>query len=120
MTFLLVTLVTFAITVTVVGVYFTIKTQSGNQPAEFMVARGSRRIIDPIPIRGPRVGDVVPVSLRSVVQSIPMSAHRHTEPAGLRPARHLSAASVWSRIDGGRQGDPSSWTLITFGLNSRC
>ena len=118
MTFLLVTLLTFAITVTVVGVYFTIKTQSGNQPAEFMVARGSRRIIDPIPIRGRRVVDVVPVSRRSVVQSIPMRAHRYTGATGLRPARYLSAAAVWSRINGRRTGEPVSWTVITIGLIS--
>ncbi len=118
MTFLLVTLLTFAIAVTVVGVYFTIKTQSGNQPAEFMVARGSRRIIDPIPICGRRVVDVVPVSRRSVVQSIPMRAHRYTGATGLRPARYLSAAAVWSRINGRRTGEPVSWTVITIGLIS--
>ncbi len=116
MTFLLVTLLIFAIIVTLIGFFLTAKSQLRNQCPEYIVARSSRRTIDSVPLRGGLVldevplrrryiDDPVPVPRRRVVESVPMSSQSLTLGTEMRTARSISMPAIGARINGRQRGE---------------
>jgi hypothetical protein len=129
MTFLLVTLLTFAIIVTLIGFFLTAKTQLRNQCPDYIVARSSRRAVDTVPIRGGRVLDEVPfgrgyiddpmpVPRRRVVDSVPMRPRSLSVGTEMRTVRSISVPALWARINGRQMGEPIPWSVIVIGLVS--
>jgi hypothetical protein len=80
MIFPLLTLLTLAIIVTIIGFFLTAKSQVRNQQPDFVVARRRSRLVDPAPLRRERllepvssrrsrIGDPVPYTGRSIVEA---------------------------------------------------
>ncbi len=131
MLILLLSLLVFAIIVTMIGFFLTAKLQSRNQHATYAIAPGSRQAVDPASLRGRRVVDPLllpgirsidsaPVVRRSSVESVPMRSPRIAMDNELRTARYSSIPAIWRRIGGRHAGEPVPWTVITIGLISIC
>ncbi len=140
MTFLLVTLLTFALIVTLIGFILTTKSNVRTQVPEFTLAPSSRRVVDPVPLRGRRVVDAVPIGGRSVIDAVPPGrryidrslpvARRHVVDSvpvrtshlsigsEFQAARYISASAILERIRWRRAADPVPWSVITIGLVS--
>ncbi len=129
MTFLLLTLLAFAVIVTMIGFFLTTKSPVRDQAPEYIFACGSRRVVDPVPWRGDRmlepvssrgrrVVDSLPVSQRRVVESMPVRAGRLSAGSGISGARYLPTSTLWGRINVRQKGEPLPWSIITIGLIS--
>jgi Peptidase_C39 like family len=129
MTFLLLTLLAFAIMVTMVGFFLTTKLPVRDQAPEYIVARRSRRVVETVPWRGERmlepvssrgrrVVDSIPVSQRRVVESLPVRAGRFSTGSGIPNARYFPSSTTWGRINVRQKGEPLPWSIITIGLIS--
>lgn len=127
MIFLLLTLLVFAVIVTMIGFFLTTKSPVHDQAPEYLVARSSRRVVDPVPWRrermlelapprGRRIIDSMPVSQRHVVESLPVRSGRFTTGSGIPAARYLPMSAIWRRINVRQKGEPLSWSIITLGL----
>jgi Peptidase_C39 like family len=91
MTLLLLTLLMFAIIVTMIGFFLTAKSQVQNEQPEFVVARRRSRFVDAVPLRRERILEPVssrrsrniitePYTRRSVVEALPSSRRRMDHP----------------------------------------
>jgi len=129
MTFLLVTLLTFAIIVTLIGFFLTARSQLRNQCPDYIVARNSRRTVDAVPSRGglvldgvplgrKYVDDPMPVPRRRAMESVPVRSQSLTMGIEMRTARSISVPAIWARINGRRRGEPIPWSVIAIGLVS--
>lgn len=129
MIFLLLTLLVFAVIVTMIGFLLTTKSPVRDQAPEYLVARRSRRLVEsspwsrermlePAPPRGRRVVDSTPVSHRRVVGSLPVRSGRFTTGNVIPAARYLPMSAVWGRINARQKGEPLPWSIITIGLIS--
>ncbi len=130
MTFLLVTLLMFAILVTMIGFLLTTKSKRREQSPKYTEARSSHKVGDSVPLQGRRVVDAVvpvrrryvddsmPVPGRRVVESVPMRSSSLSMGQELRPARYISASAAWQRIGRRQKGEPIHWSVITIGLIS--
>src|SRR5260370_1396676 len=129
MTFLLVTLLTFAIIVTLIGFFLTAKSQLRNQCPEYIVALDRRRAVDSVPLRGRRILDEVPLGRRYIDDPMPVPRRRTAESVPVRSqsltvgiemgtARSISVPAIWARINGRRRGEPIPWSVIAIGLVS--
>lgn len=122
MNFLLLTLLVFAIIVTLVGLFLTTKPRVRNQRIEYSAARSRRQVVESIPSRRQRIVDTVPVvpgrTMRAIVDSAPPRSHRSSVGMELRIARSLSVSAIWERMRGRRTGEPLPWSVITIGLVS--
>ncbi len=117
MTFLMVMLLAFAISVTLIGFYFTTKPYLRNQRAEYTVARNSRRAVASIPLRRPRFVDAMPAARRrAVVESMPVRSRHLQGVTYYRPARVISVPALWERMRGRQAGEPVPWYVISIGL----
>lgn len=134
MTFLLITLSTFATVVTITGFFLSSKTRVHNQHAGYAVAPASRRFIEPYsrrsaaearPLRRRQVVDAVPFYERHVAEPasvarrhtpVPLRSHRYALDTEL-PAARAIAIPANLRPPGRRQaGEPVNWQVITIGL----
>jgi Peptidase_C39 like family len=129
MIFLLLTLLAFAVIVTMIGFFLTTKSPVRDQAPEYLVARSSRRVVDsspwrgermlePVSSRGRRVVDSMPVSQRRVVESLPVRSGRFSTGNGIPDARYLPTSAIWGRINVRQKGEPLPWSIITIGLIS--
>ncbi len=129
MVFLLLTLLAFAVIVTMTGFFLTTKSPVRDQAPEYLVARSSRRLVEsspwrrermlePVPPRGRRVVDSMPVSQRRVVESLPVRSGRFTTGSGIPAARYIPMSAIWGRINVRQKGEPLPWSIITIGLIS--
>ncbi len=129
MVFLLLTLLVFAVIVTMTGFFLTTKSPVRDQVPEYLGARRSRRIVDsspwgrermlePVPLRRRRVIDSMPIYERRVVESLPVRAGRFTTGNGIPAARYLPMSAIWGRINVRQKGEPLPWSIITIGLIS--
>ncbi len=129
MIILLLTLLTFAIIVTMIGFFLTTKSPVRDQAPEYLVARSNRRVVDSSPWRGERmleparihrrrVVETMPVSQRRVVDSLPVRSGRFTTGNGIPAARYLPMSAIWGRINVRQKGEPLPWSIITIGLIS--
>lgn len=129
MTFLLLTMLAFAVIVTMIGFFLTTKSPVRDQAAEYIGARSSRRVVDPVPwheervfepvaSRRRRVVDSIPASQRRVVESLPVRAGRLSSGYGMPGARYLPTSTTWGRINLRQKGEPLPWSIISIGLIS--
>lgn len=129
MVFLLLTLLAFAVIVTMIGFFLTTKSPVRDQAPEYLVARRSRRLVEsppwrrermlePSSPRGRRVVDSMPVSQRRVVESLPVRSGRFTTGSGSPAARYIPMSAIWGRINVRQKGEPLPWSIITIGLIS--
>lgn len=129
MVFLLLTMLAFAVIVTMIGFFLTTKSPVRDQAPEYLVARSSRRLVEsppwrrermlePSSPRGRRVVDSMPVSQRRVVESLPVRSGRFTTGSGSPAARYIPMSAIWGRINVRQKGEPLPWSIITIGLIS--
>jgi hypothetical protein len=129
MIILLLTLLAFAVIVTMIGFFLTSKSHLQDQAPEYLVARSSRRVVDssqwrrkrvldPAPIYRRRVVESMPASQRRFVDSLPVRSGRFTTGNGIAAARNLQMSALWGRINVRQRGEPIPWSIITIGLIS--
>ena len=129
MIFLLLSLLAFAVIVTMIGFYLSTKSPVGDQAPEYFIARSGRRVVassswrrermlQRVPPRGSRVVDSIPVSQRRVAESLPVRSGRYSTVGGIPAARYLPMSAVWQRINARPTGEPIPWSIITIGLIS--
>ena len=129
MTFLLLTMLAIAVIVTMIGFFLTTKSPVRDQAPQYIVARGSRRVVDPFPWHGERMlepvpsrrrraVDSMPASQRRLVESLPVRAGRLSSGNGMSGARYLPMSTTWGRINLRQKGEPLPWSIITIGLIS--
>ena len=129
MIILLLTMLAFAVIVTMVGFFLTTKSPVRDQAPEYLVARSSRRVVDSSPWRGERmlepasarrrrVVDSMPVSQRRVVESLPVRSGRFSTGNSIPAVRYLPTSAIWGRINVRQKGEPLPWSIITIGLIS--
>ncbi len=131
MIILLLTMLMFAVIITMIGFFLTTKSPVRDQAPEYLFTRRSRRVVDSAPWRGERmlepasprgkrVVDSMPVYQRRVVESLPVRSGRFSTGNGI-PAvrsRYLPMSAMWGRINVRQKGEPLPWSIITIGLIS--
>jgi hypothetical protein len=126
---LLLTLLAFAVIVTMIGFILTTKSPVRDQAPEYLVTRSSRRIVvssqwprermlEPAPIHRRRVVQTMPVSQRRFVDSLPVRSGRYTIGNGIPATRNLQISALLGHINVRWRGEPIPWTIITIGLIS--
>jgi peptidase C39-like protein len=129
MIFLLLSLLSLAVIVTMIGFFLTTKSKVRNQRPEYMVARSSRRIVDSAPsyrgrmvdqvsYRGRRIVDSMPTSRQREVETLPVRSGRYATSNGIPASRYLPMSAIWGRFSGRQRGEPLPWSVITIGLIS--
>ena len=134
MTFLLITLSTFAIVVTVTGFFLSSKTRVHNQRAGYTIAPASRRFIGPDsrrsvaeagPLRRRQVVDAAPFYERHVAEAasvtrqhtpVPLRSHRYAIDTPSRAARSSSIPASVGPLGVRQAGEPVNWQAIAIGL----
>src|SRR5260221_3643630 len=127
MTFLLITLFTFATVVTVTGFFLSSKTRVHNQHA-------SRRFIEPYsrrsaaeagPLRRRQVVGAAPFYERRCAEAVsmtrrhtpvPLRSHRYAIDTELPAARSISIPANLGPLGGRQEGEPINWQVIAIGL----
>jgi len=127
MTFLLITLFTFATVVTVTGFFLSSKTRVHNQHA-------SRRFIEPYsrrspsearPLRRRQVVDAAPFYERRIAEAasmtrrhtpVPLRSHRYAIDTELPAQRAISIPANLGPLGGRQAGEPINWQVIAIGL----
>lgn len=126
---LLLTLLTIAVFVTMIGFFLTTKSRVRIQRPEYIVARNSRRIVDSAPsyrgrmvdpesFRGRRIVDALPTSSQRVIETLPVRSGRLATGNGIPTSRYLPMSVMWGRFSGRQKGEPLPWSVITIGLIS--
>jgi hypothetical protein len=134
MTFLLITLSTFATVVTVTGFFLSSKSRAHNQRAGYALAPASRRFIEPYsrrraaeaePLRRRQVVDAAPFYERRVAETasmtrrhtpVPLRSHRYTIDTELPAARSVAIPAPLGPLGGRQAGEPINWQPIAIGL----
>ncbi|HKF38633.1 MAG TPA: hypothetical protein VKB35_17185, partial [Ktedonobacteraceae bacterium] len=135
MTFLLITLSTFAIVVTLTGFFLSSKTRVRNQQARYALAPVSRRssiepysrrseapagplrrrqAVDAAPFYGRRVPE--PVSMTRGHTPIPLRSHRYAIETELPAARSIAIPANLGLPGGSQVGEQINWQVIAIGL----
>jgi len=131
MTFLLITLFTFAIVVTLTGFFLSSKSRVHNQRARYALAPASRRYIEPYsraeagPLRRRQVVDAAPFYERRIAEPasmtrrhtpVPLRSHRYAIDTELPAARSIAIPATLGPLGGRQAGEPINWQPIAIGL----
>jgi hypothetical protein len=127
MTFLLITLFTFATVVTVTGFFLSSKTRVRNQHAgrRFIEPYSRRSAAEAGPLRRRQVIDAAPFYERRIAEAasmtrrhtpVPLRSHRYAIDTELPTARSISIPANLGPLGGRQAGEPSNRQVIAIGL----